>query len=449
MNALRFVLGFSLTVASAHASEVHAQAVESEGRLTLTVTAARALAHFPTVRGARQSVLAARAGRGEARADLFPDVRLQGSATRYEEPVVVHPIHAFGPGDFPPFSRTVFQAGLGLSYLLFEGGRGARIRQADRERAAAEAALAGSEMELLEQVAAKYAEIQSRRAVLDAHEARLVALRAERSRVLKRLEAGKSARVDSLRVESGLAAAEADRVAYEAGLRLSERDLTGLTGIPRDSTRAERLVPVRLVAGTEPDSLIPRALAASPDVLEANERAAAARAGAAAARGARWPMLSASGNYQVWSDPDGNSTGEWNAGVAVSQALFTGGETTSRIRRREALARQAEETVRLSRITTGRAVQAAADRALEAAARRASLAAAAAGYAEVARIEALSLEAGAGTQPDFLRAEADLLEARAALAEAERAEIAARLELARLSGDLTLDWLAVHLEDLP
>ncbi len=105
--------------------------------------------------------------------------------------------------------------------------------------------------------------------------------------------------------------------------------------------------------------------------------------------------------------------------------------------------------MRLARIQTGRGVQAAHDRVRETAAGARSLRAATASYEEVARIEALTLQAGSGTQTDFLAAEADLMNARANLAEAERAEIAARLELARLTGELSTEWLARHLEARP
>jgi len=68
--------------------------------------------------------------------------------------------------------------------------------------------------------------------------------------------------------------------------------------------------------------------------------------------------------------------------------------------------------------------------------------------AEVARIERLSLEVGSGTQTDYLAAEANLLSARAGLIEARHAEIGARVELARIIGELSRDWLARIVEPL-
>jgi len=66
--------------------------------------------------------------------------------------------------------------------------------------------------------------------------------------------------------------------------------------------------------------------------------------------------------------------------------------------------------------------------------------------AEVARIEQLALEAGAGTQTDFLRADADLRKSRAQLIEARHMEILARIQLARTTGELSVEWLASTLE---
>jgi outer membrane protein TolC len=66
---------------------------------------------------------------------------------------------------------------------------------------------------------------------------------------------------------------------------------------------------------------------------------------------------------------------------------------------------------------------------------------------EVARTELLSLRSGAGTQTDYLRAEADLLRIRSALVEARNSEVAANIELARVTGELTTAWLDKNLEN--
>ena len=62
----------------------------------------------------------------------------------------------------------------------------------------------------------------------------------------------------------------------------------------------------------------------------------------------------------------------------------------------------------------------------------------------LARVRAL--DAGRGTQTDYLRAEASLRRAQAAVIQSHHAEIAARVELARTVGDLTPHWLSAMLE---
>jgi outer membrane protein TolC len=62
--------------------------------------------------------------------------------------------------------------------------------------------------------------------------------------------------------------------------------------------------------------------------------------------------------------------------------------------------------------------------------------------AEVERIRQLSLQVGSGTETDYLEAEAALLSNRASLVQARHAEMGARVELARVTGALTPEWLA-------
>jgi outer membrane protein TolC len=59
------------------------------------------------------------------------------------------------------------------------------------------------------------------------------------------------------------------------------------------------------------------------------------------------------------------------------------------------------------------------------------------------------LESGAGTQTDYLNAEADLLTARGGYIEARYDEIAGRAELARVTGVLDLAWIEQNLEPEP
>ena len=83
------------------------------------------------------------------------------------------------------------------------------------------------------------------------------------------------------------------------------------------------------------------------------------------------------------------------------------------------------------------------------AAAAAQVAAAEARLAELlsgSRIEALSLDAGAGEQRDFLRAQAGLFQARAGYARARHDAVLARVNLALARGSLNRAWMDRALE---
>lgn len=408
----------------------------------------RALTRFPAVEASRARREEAERALDEARFNRRAKGRLTASATQYEEPMVVTPIHGFGPGLFPEFDETLGQATLTVSYTLFDGGAdAARIRSATSQSEAAGAALGAAEQVLARRVAAAYLTALGQRQVLEAHDLRLQALKAELLRVEQRFEAGRAARVEILRAEAALANAEAERVRLAASVDNSERELARLLDMPVEETRSDRLVAVELSDPQTPprEALAIEGIAASPAVARARAQVAAAEAQVALARAVARPELRAVGNYNEWTSSQGDFTGEWNAGLQLTVPLFDLGVTRSRIARAEASRRAAEEQVRLAEVQVREEVDRAAAAAEEARARTASLAKAVERFAEVVRVQKLLLDEGAGTQTDYLNAEADLLAARASLADARHAAVLARVDLARAAGRLTPDWLRQNL----
>jgi outer membrane protein TolC len=412
----------------------------------------RALEQYPSIGAARAATDEARAAKGEALAARIPGVRVSAAGARSDEPSIVSPIHAFDPRTFPPFNETVLTGSATLSYTLFDGGaRGGRI---DRARAlvhSSEVSLDDASQSLAWRVIRNYLDVVARRRVLDAHDRRLEALRSERSRIAQRFEVGRAAEVDRLRIEAALASAEADQVQASIALDAAERDLARFIGGAQSDAAASRLVPVALADSVVAprETLRAQALERNAALVRARYQAAAAEAGAGAARGARWPQLRLTGTYAYYADPEGYHADEWSGALALSYDVFTGGATTSAIRRADATRRSAQEQLRQATVDLEHDL----DRALalhrESRARVASLGSAVARYAEVARIQGLLLESGAGTQTDYLNAQADLLTARAGLSTARADQIAARAEIARVVGFLDLDWIDRNLEPEP
>jgi len=438
---LGVAVGLTLATAGSAAAEAGADATE----LTLAAAVARALDAAPAVAAARAAEAAARAQVAEAEADLAPALSLSGSAFRYQKPSLVTPIHGFTPGLLPSFDRTVLLGDLQLRYDLWDGGaRGARIEQRRQQLAAAEAASRTASAAVAARTVNAYLAVRTLEEQLAAHGERITALAAERDRVAQLLAVGRAAEVDVLQVRAAQAAAEADRVALAANLDRTGRDLRRQLG--EDQLAPDVTVPslasVRLAEPAPPPrhELLARALAGNGDVDRARRELDAATSAVTAARAGRAPSLRAEGNLLGFAGGNGDSAGEWNAGVRVAVPLWD-----RHVAARVALAEAGRDAAAASlRIVTDE-VATELDRAwadlAAARARAESLAEAEARYAEVLRIEKLRLSAGAGVETDYLRAEADLLASRAAAAEARNRAAAARAELARIAGELTPEWL--------
>ncbi len=433
----------------------------SAERLTPARAAEMALATHPSVAAARAERQASAAEHDESRALFRPVVQLGVAATQYEEPSLASPIHGFRPDLFPTFDTTLYQPSVRASYTLFDGG----ARRARREQTAAQveragARLAAEEQALVARVARAYLQVLSLAEVLAADGARLEALGLERDRAGKLFAAGRAAEVEVKRGDAAFAAAEAERAARAARLDQTERTLARLIGVETEAARAPLLSPVTLggapggrlevaLAGPAREDLERRAREESSNARAARESAAVAEAAVAQATAARRPSVQLVGNEVGYGSAEGDFTAEWSAGFQLSFPLFTGGATAARLARAEALSTAAREQVRAAELAALSELDAALTAEAEALARAASLAAAVASFAEVARIEKLRLDAEAGTQSDYLDAEADLLGARAAWVEARYAALAARVEVARAVGGLDPAWLAVNLQAEP
>lgn len=427
-------------------------AAAAEGALTIGAAVERALAVHPSVAAAAARRLEAERAVDEAGATKGPIASARVTGTRYGEPNLVSPIHAFNPAEFPPFDRTLVQGALDLRYTLIDSGaRRERTRQAGAQREAADAALASTEQEVVAAVARAFADVLARAEVQAAERTRVAAVRQELARVEQLVEVGRAAELDRLRAEAALASAEAEEVTASAELDAAERELARLLDLDPDSTRAAALAPLpeRLAPPGDSADLAARAVAANPAVERARRQAAAAEAARALARTAYFPQLRAVGSLQEFGDGSLDFTTEWNAGLQLTVPLWDGGATESRVARAEAgrdAARAAVAEVEL-------AVRSSVDRALtalaEAESRAAALARAADRLAEVARVEKLRLEVGAGTQVDYLDAESALASTRAAHTTARTGALVAHVELARATGELGAEWIRTTLEEQP
>jgi outer membrane protein TolC len=405
----------------------------------------RALATYPEAGVARAEAREAGSALVEAEAALRPRIDLLGSVMRFSEPMVVTPIHRLDFQDLPEFDETLIQGDLRLEHTLYDGGaaRGA-VAAAEARTGAAGERTEGVEQALAARTLEAYLQVLGLDAVLAASDRRIEAVSAERGRVGELLEVGRAPEVDLFRAEAALAAARADRVRVATALETAERELARLVGAEPAVTAAGRLAPIALAgeaAELPPRQALEARIEETPAVARARAALAAAEAAVEVARGTRRPRLALVGNLKEYGSSEGHAATEWNAGLQVAVPVFRGGALQARAAQAEAARDAAAERLRLARLEARRELDRALASFAEARARVEALEEAVAQYEEVVRVEALRLEAGAGVQADYLDAEAKLLDARAALVGAGNGVIGARIEIARVTGELGPAWV--------
>ncbi|UCG86622.1 MAG: TolC family protein [Gemmatimonadota bacterium] len=439
------VLALTLSALMGPGASSQGREQTTSSRLTLQQAVERALDYHPSLQIAEAGVDVAAAAVGEAKAQWWPRIQLEASATRHQLPMLTGPIHAFTPDAIPPFDRTLYGGSAMAGFNVFDGGsRTARIGLAQAEARGASAQGESTLQTLIASVTVSYLRVLSARGVLQAHEDLNTALTAELERVNRRIAEGTAARVELLRAEAALAAAEADLAASAADLDVAERNLARLLGASVEETRVSRLASVDLTTAAreerERGTYQELASASNPHLDRARENLRAAESGRKLAMAQWWPSIELTGGWIGYGYPGGLST-EWQIGAKLRYPIFTGGARSKAVARAGAQADAAREQLRMEELSVEESVDAAVTVLHEVQSRVLAMIRAVDHQTEVVRIEQLALDAGAGTQIDYLRAEADLSRARAALVEMRHAEIAARVELARVTGELSQEWL--------
>jgi len=180
--------------------------------------------------------------------------------------------------------------------------------------------------------------------------------------------------------------------------------------------------------------------------MQADRAAQAAAARVSEERAGRLPTVQAGAGVLDFGTFDGSHIAEWQAGLRVSWPLFTGGARSASVRRAQAELAAARSDLDAARLQVAQAVDAAETGVVEADARAEALEVAVVQWEEVARIEALALEAGSGVQADLLRAQAGLFQARAGHIRARYDAVLSRIGLARAEGTLDRSWMDDALE---
>jgi outer membrane protein TolC len=334
--AILLILQVSLGAAGAEAADT----------LTFQGAVSAAIEHSPSVGIERGKLRQAEADYRAARAGLLPHLSASASWFRLDP-------DRLSMGTLPGarlYEREAY-GGIGLSQLLFDGTTDPHRKAAAKAAEAQDAAVAASRNLAAFQAANAFIQVLEAQALQQAAEQAVQRALTFEAMSTAYFDAGKVTRLDMLHARSGRLEAEATcimaRELGESGMAL----LAAVIGREDPSFSVDGRLPAA-VPPVPPDSMIINvAMARNPDMQRMKKMSGSAGYGADAARGARYPTITAKAGWGYRDRDIGGGAGEWSAGLQLDLALFDGGAVESAIAKADAAiieSREAERSLRLA-----------------------------------------------------------------------------------------------------
>jgi multidrug efflux system outer membrane protein len=285
----------------------------------------QALTNNRDLRSALANIQSARAQYRIQRADLFPRINGDISATRSKS------VNTF-TGANTPIENEFYTASVGLS--AFEIDLFGRVRSLSKAALesylATEEAARATRISLIAETASAYLTLAADNSQLELSRRTVESARRSMEVTRKRLEAGVSSRLDVRQAETIYQQARADLASTTALIAQDRNALELLTG----SRLPDELLPTELPDDHQWLAEVPAGLSSSvllsrPDVLQAEHQLKSANANIGAARAAFFPSLSLTASSGLASTElsdlfsDGAST--WSVGPSLTLPIFNGG----------------------------------------------------------------------------------------------------------------------------
>jgi multidrug efflux system outer membrane protein len=285
----------------------------------------QALKNNRDLRSTLANIQSARAQYRIQRADLFPRVNGDISATRSKN------VSTFSGSD-TPIESEIYTASIGLS--AFEIDLFGRVRSLSKAALesylATEAAGRATRISLIAETASAYLTLAADNTQLALSQRTLDSAQRTMEITRKRLEAGVSSRLDLRQAETVYQQARADLASTRALIAQDRNALELLTG----GSIADSLLPAELPSENDWLADVPAGLASSvllqrPDVLQAEHQLKSANANIGAARAAFFPSLSLTASSGLasteLSDLFSNGASVWSIGPSLTLPIFNGG----------------------------------------------------------------------------------------------------------------------------
>jgi outer membrane protein len=402
---------------------------------TLREALARTYSSNPTIMGQRAQVRSLDEGVAVARAQGRPQISGVAGINQ----------NLIRRGSVP--GRSV-NAGVDVSYPLFNGGRVRNaIRAADERVLAGRANLKATEGDIFTEAVGAYMDVIRDRSIVDLNRNQVKVLETNLQATRDRFEVGDLTRTDVAQSEARLALAQSNLAGAEGRLQGSEENYRRVIGdLPDELAPPPTLPPLPTTA----DQAVDIALANNSDVQSLAAQIRAAGLDVSVARADRLPTVSAVSSADainfLGSAPTGLSGSSQTGSVGVSARIpiYQGGLVGARVRQLQSVQSQLlERGVEVERSVVA---QTRAAFASFAAAREAIRSNETAVAANTLALEGTRAEQSVGTRNvlDVLNAEQELLNSQVALVTARRDEYVAGFALLNAMGqaeaeDLNLD----------
>ncbi len=397
----------------------------------------------PTVGAERARQRATKELKAQALANALPQVQASAAYTKSDIDQTINNT-AFGGAGVASrsFDLETKAAQVDAEQPIFTGLRNFNaIRAAKARVKAGDAQLAFVEQDVLQRAAQSYFDVVRDMAVHEATANNVDVLRRQKREAELRFDVGELTKTDVAQAEARLAQSRAQLTTAQARLAVSRAAFSEIVGEAPQSLEMDPALPP--TPASLEDAL---AIAAqgSPALVRARMAEEASRRNVAVARGAFAPTIALTASYQYADEPSTFVVDDeqFAYGVRASVPIFLGGLNLSRVREARALndadRRRVEEAERRATAAVTGAWE------LLAAARANIVSATAQVDANALALNGVRREAqlGARTTLDVLDAEQEFLNARVALANAERDARTAVFALLASMGVLGPDGVA-------
>ena len=291
-----------------------ARADAQEGTLTFDSARKAMLAANPQAAAAMQNLEAARQDVTAARAGYYPSFSADGSYFRE------------GPQALNAFDE--YNYGVSGKQPLYTPSIPAAVRSAEASMRVSEAAYDQAAATLRYQLYSAFADIVNARATIKLSEETLKR-RAENVELIRlKYQAGRENKAALLETEAALKTAQWQDEKDKLDLRIMERKLNRLLGLPARTPVPELALP-RPPEPPEDFSAFAAQLANHYSLRSARASLAASKAAIDTARSAILPTASASGSYKWFGNDFPTTSNRWSLGASVSLPLFSGGQLTA------------------------------------------------------------------------------------------------------------------------